>query len=63
MNTPIIQVRIKKVYGVDQVYPVCNNATIFASMLGTKTLTLDAIKHIKSLGYIVQNVTEHQATL
>ncbi len=38
-------------YGATVVYPVCEQACIFAELLGTKTLTLKAINGIKRLGY------------
>lgn len=49
-----IEIRIQNVYGNDLIYPVCNTAKIFASMLGTKTLTRSAIDHIKKLGYEIR---------
>jgi hypothetical protein len=55
-----IQVKIKSVYGNEMIYPVCETANIFAKMLGTKTLTSAAIKHIKQLGYTVEVVQDVQ---
>lgn len=49
-----IEIRIQNVYGNDLIYPVCDKAKTFASMLGTKTLTKDAIYHIKKLGYEIR---------
>jgi len=46
-----ITVRIKNNYGQDVIYPVCGNADKFAWIAGTKTLTADTIRLIKSLGY------------
>ena len=46
-------VEIKNVYGVEQVYPVCNKAKLFASIAGTKTLTHKVMIDIASLGYLV----------
>ena len=48
-----ITVKIKSVYGIEKIYPVCEKAIIFAQMLGCKTLTQSAINHIKKLGYKV----------
>lgn len=48
-----ITVEIKSVYGEQKIYPVCELAKIFASMVGQKTLTLGNIDHIKSLGFEV----------
>jgi hypothetical protein len=49
-----IQVKIKTNYGRESIYPVCDNAKKFAKLCGTKTLTREAIGHIKSLGYKVE---------
>jgi hypothetical protein len=46
-----ITVRIKTVYGIETVYPICPKAKIFAALAGTKTLTGNSLMHIKSLGY------------
>ena len=49
-----ITVEIKDVYGVSKVYPVCDEAKIFAAIAGTKTLRPEDIKHIQTLGYAVE---------
>ena len=49
-----ITVKIKNIYGNETVYPVCDTAQTFARMLNTKTLTREALKHIKALGYTIQ---------
>lgn len=51
MNT--ITVQIREVYGSPKVYPVCAKAKQFAALVGTKTLTLDALTKISALGYTV----------
>ena len=48
-----ITVEIKNVYGVNQIYPVCDIAKIFASISGTKTLTAHTVLKIKELGYTI----------
>jgi hypothetical protein len=48
-----IIVEIKNVYGVEQVYPVCNKAKLFASIAGTKTLTYKVLADVAVLGYKV----------
>jgi predicted type IV restriction endonuclease len=48
-----ITVQIKNVYGNETIYPVCQNAKIFAALAGTKTLTLQAVAQIKLLGYAI----------
>lgn len=49
-----ITVEIKSVYGTQTIYPVCNKAKLFASMVGQKTLTMANIGWIKQLGYEVE---------
>lgn len=49
-----IIVSIKTVYGNDTIYPICEKAKTFASMVGQKTLTLRDIEHIKRLGFEIE---------
>lgn len=46
-----VTIEIRQVYGNESIYPVCDNAKLFASIAGTKTLTPAALKCIKALGY------------
>jgi hypothetical protein len=48
-----ITVEIKEVYGKQVVYPVCDAAKAFAAIASTTTLTANAIKGIKALGYAI----------
>lgn len=50
MNENIV-VRIKTVYGVDKVYPVCVKARHFADIAGTTTLRPSDLKAIQALGF------------
>jgi hypothetical protein len=45
-----ILVEIKTVYGEEKIYPMCQQAKLFAQIAGTKTLTRSVINHIKALG-------------
>jgi|688.fasta_scaffold93322_6 hypothetical protein len=49
-----ITVLIKNVFGEDKAYPHCDMANKFAKLLGTKTLTKDALKQIKDMGYEIE---------
>jgi hypothetical protein len=49
-----IQIEVKEVYGNKTVYPVCETAKAFAALARTKTLTFDAIKIIKGMGYEIE---------
>ena len=50
---PTITVQVKPVYGNVLIYPVCTNATLFAKLTKTKTLSKDNLRDIESLGYEV----------
>lgn len=49
-----ITVKVKSIYGVDKIYPVDDDSRTFARLAGTTTLTDEAIRHIKALGYTVK---------
>lgn len=49
-----IIVKITQNYGTEVIYPVCQNAFLFARLAGTKTLTFSTIAKIKALGYTVK---------
>jgi hypothetical protein len=54
----IVQVSIRHVYGNRLIYPVNEQATLFAKIAGSKTLTVAILDAIKALGYDIQVVTE-----
>lgn len=47
-------VDIRNNYGREAIYPANEAAKVFAEIAGTKTLTRDALKKIKALGYEVK---------
>ena len=49
-----VRVLAKNNYGRDMFYPANANATKFAHMLGTKTLTSESLGHISGLGYKIE---------
>lgn len=49
-----ITVRIKNVFGVDRIYPVCDTARKFTELTGNKTLLPADIERIKSLGFEIE---------
>jgi len=49
-----IQVEVKSNYGSQAVYPVCNTAKLLCELARQRTLTPDAIKTIKALGYSIE---------
>lgn len=48
-----IRVVIKNVYGVDNIYPLCDKAQLFCGLLKQKTLTSTDIGFIKAIGFRV----------
>jgi len=48
-----ITVTRKSVYGNILVYPVCEQAQRFCSMLGSKTLTARDLRHIADMGFVI----------
>ena len=58
-----LKVKIKNVYGKELVYPVCQDAKIFAQLSGALTLSDGARLLIKSLGYKLEQVLEEKTTL
>lgn len=57
----MIQVCIKSVYGNDTIYPVCEIAKGLAALAGTKTLTENSLRIIRSMGFKVQYVDAYAA--
>lgn len=55
MNT-VLQIKIKNVYGTEKIYPVNDNAHIFARIAGTTQLTESTLVNAKKLGYTIEQV-------
>ena len=53
-----LTVKIKNVYGIPRIYPVCDKAQLFASISGNKTLLPVDIELIKKLGYKLTTESE-----
>ena len=47
-------VKVREVYGIERIYPVSENAKLFANIAGKKTLDSADIYRIKQLGFDVQ---------
>lgn len=58
-----IIVDIRNNYGSEAIYPVCEQAKLFAELAGTKTLTREAVALIKALGYRVVPQVKHVRAL
>ena len=57
MNTPSITVLVKSQYGKLVAYPHCPDSHRLARLAKTNTLTPDALKIIKELGYTINQIT------
>jgi len=53
-----LTVKIKNVYGIPRIYPVCDKAQLFALISGNKTLLPIDIELIKKLGYKLTTESE-----
>jgi hypothetical protein len=54
-----VTVTVKSVYGNITAYPACPTAKLFAELIGTKTLTPQALSTIKALGFeIIQQTPQ-----
>lgn len=51
-----VQLLVKDQYGTKVLHPHNDTAKLFASIAGTKTLTLPVVKHIMALGYSIEYV-------
>lgn len=52
--TQTITIKEKSVYGKILLYPVCDNACLFACLIGAKTFALHDLNTIEQLGYKVE---------
>lgn len=57
-DTKEVRVIVRSAYGVERIYPVCDNANLFTSLTGQKTLTHETIKAIRKLGFTVTVVPQ-----
>lgn len=58
-----IQVYIRCVYGSTRVYPVCPKALALAKLSGATTLTPEALRIIKELGYELEILPDPRAKI
>jgi len=53
-----ITIELKWNYGSCAFYPVCETRKRFAQIAGTKTLTQEALRIIKAMGYTINQTTK-----
>lgn len=56
-----ITIELKWQYGNCAFYPLCETSRRFAQIAGTKTLTQDALRIIKLMGYTITQTTKEIA--
>jgi hypothetical protein len=56
-----ITIELKWQYGNCAFYPLCETSKRFAQIAGTKTLTQDALRIIKSMGYTINQTAKEIA--
>lgn len=56
MNT--VQLQVKSVYGNKLIYPINENAKVFAALTGKKTFTKSHIQGMEVLGFKIEYVAE-----
>jgi hypothetical protein len=56
-----ITIELKWQYGNCAFYPLCETSRRFAQIAGTKTLTQDALRIIKAMGYTITQTTKEIA--
>ena len=56
-----ITIELKWQYGNCAFYPLCETSRRFAQIAGTKTLTQDALRIIKAMGYEINQTTKEIA--
>ena len=54
----ILYVKKRTVYGKDLIYPICKDAKLFANLTKQKTLSVNDVLRIKSLGYTFKHIEE-----
>jgi hypothetical protein len=53
-----ITIELRWNYGACAFYPACETSKQFALIAGTKTLTQDALRVIKAMGYTITQVSK-----
>ena len=60
LGKTILLVEFKNVYGVERIYPICDNAKLFASIAGTKTLSEENLRAAQKLGFRIEQKWQQQ---
>lgn len=58
-----LQVEVRKVYGVDMIYPANEAARILAALVGNKTLNNKQLELARALGHTIEEITPAKLAL
>ena len=58
-----LQVKIKSVYGIEKIYPICEKSKTLAAFAKQTTFTDREICYLKNLGYTIEVVQQGPVTL
>lgn len=58
-DAPVVKLLVKDQYGRKAYHPANEPARHFAAIAGTKTLTMDTIKHAMALGFTIVYTHDH----
>lgn len=56
ITTPVVQLLVKDQYGAQALHPHNATAHLFADIAKTKTITIQTVKLIMQLGYVVEYI-------
>ena len=51
-----LKVIVKHIYGNELIYPMCKTSKVFSDIAKTKTLSIEVLRSLKSIGYTITEV-------
>ena len=63
MESNLVIIAIRSIYGNVKAWPINHNAKLFAEIAGTKTLTIATLARISALGFQIELVNPDSLTL
>jgi len=55
-NKMELKVIVKHSYGKELIYPMCKTSKVFSDIARTKTLSIEVLKSLKSIGYTITEI-------
>tara|TARA_R100000935_G_C2741796_1_gene126162 strand:- start:448 stop:633 length:186 start_codon:yes stop_codon:yes gene_type:complete len=53
-----IKVKVKNVFGNELIYPMCETSKVFSNIAKTKTLSIQVLVSLKSIGYSITEIKD-----